>query len=112
LSNTERVFGGLDLRPRDPSPLATGSASVAPEARERADHVRLNGEAKPQQLAPEVKRAALGEEIATLLAEHDAEGATIKRISSKDIEREAAVGCRRQHDTAMSKRNGSRISRE
>lgn len=28
LSNTERVFVGLDLRPRDPGPLTTGSASV------------------------------------------------------------------------------------
>jgi hypothetical protein len=96
-----------DLRLYDPSPFANGSASVAPEGRERADHVNLNGEAKRQPLAPKGKRALEGK-IATLLAEHATNGATIARISSKDREREAValdkVAIGRQHDTTQSKR--------
>jgi circadian clock protein KaiB len=69
LSNTERVFVGLDLRPRDPSPLGNGSASEAPEGREGPDHQGLNGEAKRQQLAPEEgKEAPLGGESRYLRA--------------------------------------------
>jgi circadian clock protein KaiB len=110
LSNTERVFVGLDLRPRDPSPLANGSVIAAPEGHKGLDHQSLNGEAKRQQLTPQGKRVALREEIATLLAEHVADGTTITRISSKDRQREAtaalgkeAVSRRRQHDSAKSK---------
>jgi circadian clock protein KaiB len=112
LSNTERIIVGLDLRPRDLSPLANGSSSPAPEGGERADHVSLNGKAKRQPLAPEGKRAALEGEIAALRAELAGEEATVTRISRKDREREAAValdkaamGRGRQHDTAQSKRN-------
>jgi circadian clock protein KaiB len=110
LSNTERVLVGLDLRPRDPSLLAAEPKSDVLEGRERADHLSLNGETKRRQLAPKGKKAALGEEIATLLAEHAIEGATIRRISRKDRKREAAgavgkvtMGHRRQHDTAQTK---------
>jgi circadian clock protein KaiB len=111
LSNTERVFVGLDLRPRDPSPLAAEPTSVAPEGRELADHPSLNGETKRRQLVPKGEQTALKEEIANLLAEHAVEGATITRISSKDRQREAAgalakvtVGPRRQYNTAQTKR--------
>jgi hypothetical protein len=67
--------------------------------------VSLNWEAKRQQLTLEGKPTVLGEEIATLRAEHAVEGPTITRISSMDREREAAMGRGRQHDTAQSKRN-------
>ena len=42
-----------------PSGMLTGSARVAQEARERAEHVSQNEEAERQQLALECKRAAL-----------------------------------------------------
>ena len=42
-----------------PSGMLTGSARVAQEARERAEHVTLDEEAERQQLALECKRAAL-----------------------------------------------------
>jgi circadian clock protein KaiB len=120
LSNIERVFVGLDLRPRDPSPLANRSASTAHEGHKGLDHQSLNGEAKRQQLAPEGRRAALGGKIATLGAELAAKQATVTRISSKDRQREAtvvpdkvAMGPGRQHDTAKSKRKRSRdLTRE
>jgi circadian clock protein KaiC len=99
-----------------PSGMLTGSARVAQEARERADHVTLNEEAERQQLALECKRAALEGQIATLRAEFSAEEATIARIFVKDRQREASVaqdkvtmGRSRQHDAAQS--NGTR-SRE
>ena len=110
LSNTERVFVGLDLRPRESNPLTTGPAIVPPGSREGAARVSLNGEAKPQQLPPKGKRAPFEEEIATLLAEHAVEGATITRLSRKDRHREAAValdkaaiGRRRRPGTAHTK---------
>ena len=99
-----------------PSGMLTGSARVAQEARERADHVTLNEEAERQQLALECKRAVLEGQIATLRAEFSAEEATIARIFVKDRQREASVaqdkvtmGRSRQHDAAQS--NGTR-SRE
>ena len=49
-----------------PSGMLTGSARVAQEARERAEHVSLGEEAERQQLALECKRAALEGQIATL----------------------------------------------
>jgi circadian clock protein KaiB len=109
LSNTQQVFVGLDLRPRDPSPLANGSASPAPVNREEADQVSLNGKAKRQPLGLKSKRAALEGEIATLLAEHAAEGTTIRRISNKERKAtvaldKVATGRRRQGDSVQSKR--------
>jgi circadian clock protein KaiC len=99
-----------------PSGMLTGSARVAQEARERADHVTLNEEAERQQLALECKRAVLEGQIATLRAEFSAEEATIARIFVKDRQREASVaqdkvtmGRSRQHDVTQS--NGTR-SRE
>jgi circadian clock protein KaiB len=105
LSNTEKVFVGLDLRPRDPSLLANGSASAAPEGGERVDHLSLNGEAARGKLA------ALEEKIAALHAELAAKQATVTEISSKSRERQAAAAPakvatahRRQRNTAQSKR--------
>jgi len=95
-----------------PSGMLTGSARVAQEARERADHVTLNEEAERQQLALECKRAVLEGQIATLRAEFSAEEATIARIFVKDRQREASVaqdkvtmGRSRQHDATS---NGTR----
>ena len=95
-----------------PSGMLTGSARVAQEARERADHVALNEEAERQQLALECKRAVLEGQIATLRAEFSAEEATIARIFVKDRQREASVardkvtmGRSRQHDATS---NGTR----
>ena len=95
-----------------PSGMLTGSARVAQEARERAEHVSLNEEAERQQLALECKRAALEGQIAALRAEFSAEEATIARIFSQDKQREAslaldkvAMGRSRQHDAVKS--NGS-----
>ena len=51
-----------------PSGMLTGSARVAQEARERAEHVSLDEEAERQQLALECKRAALEGQIAALSA--------------------------------------------
>jgi circadian clock protein KaiC len=97
-----------------PSGMLTGSARVAQEARERADHVTLNEEAERQQLALECKRAVLEGQIATLRAEFSAEEATIARIFVKDRQREASVaqdkvtmGRSRQHDATQSS-NGKR----
>jgi hypothetical protein len=67
---------------------------------------------RPVKAVPPVEwegKRALEGEIATLLAEHATDGATITRISSKDREREAAVALDkvaigRQHDTTQSKR--------
>jgi circadian clock protein KaiC len=97
-----------------PSGMLTGSARVAQEARERAEHVSLDEEAERQQLALECKRAALEGQIAALRAEFSAEEATIARIFSQDRQREAslaldkvAMGRSRQHDAI--KGNGRRI---
>lgn len=99
-----------------PSGMLTGSARVAQEARERAEHVTLNEEAERQQLALECKRAALEGQIAALRAEFSAEEATVTRIVSQDRLREAsialdkaAMGRSRQHDVI--KTNGNRIRR-
>ncbi len=101
-----------------PSGMLTGSARVAQEARERAEHVSLNEEAERQQLALECKRAALEGQIAALRAEFSAEEATIARIFSQDKQREASLaldkvemGRSRQHDAVKSnavraRRNG------
>ena len=90
-----------------PSGMLTGSARVAQEARERAEHVSIDEEAERQQLALECKRAALEGQIAALRAEFSAEEATLTRIVSKDRQREASValdkaamGRSRQHDVA------------
>jgi circadian clock protein KaiC len=102
-----------------PSGMLTGSARVAQEARERAEHVSLDEEAERQQLALECKRAALEGQIAALRAEFSAEEATIARIFSQDKLREASLasdkvemGRSRQHDAVKSNRsqprNGSR----
>jgi circadian clock protein KaiC len=99
-----------------PSGMLTGSARVAQEARERAEHVSLDEEAERQQLALECKRAALEGQIAALRAEFSAEEATIARIFSQDRQREAslaldkvAMGRSRQHDAVKS--NASRARR-
>jgi circadian clock protein KaiC len=99
-----------------PSGMLTGSARVAQEARERAEHVSLDEEAERQQLALECKRAALEGQIAALRAEFSAEEATIARIFSQDKQREASLasdkvemGRSRQHDVV--KNNGTRIIR-
>ena len=96
-----------------PSGMLTGSARVAQEARERAEHVTLNAEAERQQLALECKRAALEGQIAALRAEFSAEEATVTRIVSQDKLREKSValdkaemGRSRQHDVI--KHNGKR----
>jgi circadian clock protein KaiC len=96
-----------------PSGMLTGSARVAQEARERAEHVSLDEEAERQQLALECKRAALEGQIAALRAEFSAEEATVTRIVSMDRQREASValdkaamGRSRQHDVTTS--NGAR----
>jgi hypothetical protein len=52
-----------------PNGMLTGSARVAQEARERAEHVSLNEEAKRQKFALECKRTALEGQIAALRAE-------------------------------------------
>jgi circadian clock protein KaiC len=100
-----------------PSGMLTGSARVAQEARERAEHVSLGEEAERQQLALECKRAALEGQIATLRAEFSAEEATIARMVSHDRKREAslaldkvAMGRSRQGDAV--KVNGSRIRKK
>jgi circadian clock protein KaiC len=99
-----------------PSGMLTGSARVAQEARERAEHVSLDEEAERQQLALECKRAALEGQIAALRAEFSAEEATIARIFSQDKQREASLasdkvemGRSRQHDVVKS--NGIRARR-
>jgi circadian clock protein KaiC len=99
-----------------PSGMLTGSARVAQEARERAEHVSLDEEAERQQLALECKRAALEGQIAALRAEFSAEEATIARIFSQDKQREAslaldkaAMGRSRQHDAVKS--NAIRVRR-
>jgi circadian clock protein KaiC len=99
-----------------PSGMLTGSARVAQEARERAEHVSLDEEAERQQLALECKRAALEGQIAALRAEFSAEEATIARIFSQDKQREASLasdkvemGRSRQHDVVKS--NGIRAHR-
>jgi circadian clock protein KaiC len=99
-----------------PSGMLTGSARVAQEARERAEHVSLDEEAERQQLALECKRAALEGQIAALRAEFSAEEATIARIFSQDKQREASLasdkvemGRSRQHDVV--KNSGIRVRR-
>jgi circadian clock protein KaiC len=98
-----------------PSGMLTGSARVAQEARERAEHVSLDEEAERQQLALECKRAALEGQIAALRAEFSAEEATIARIFSQDKQREASLasdkvemGRSRQHDVVKNSGNGVR----
>jgi circadian clock protein KaiC len=93
------------------SGMLTGSARVAQEARERAEHVSLDEEAERQQVALECKRAALDGQIAALRAEFSAEEATIARIFSQDRRRKvslamdkAAMGRSRPHDAAKSNR--------
>jgi circadian clock protein KaiC len=121
-SNQVREFvlseGGIQLTDVyiGPSGMLTGSARVAQEARERAEHVSLNEEAERQQLALECKRAALEGQIAALRAEFSAEEATIARIFSQDKLREASLasdkvemGRSRQHDIV--KNNGIRVAR-
>jgi circadian clock protein KaiC len=106
-----------------PSGMLTGSARVAQEARERAEHVSLDEEAERQQLALECKRAALEGQIAALRAEFSAEEATIARIFSQDKQREASLasdkvemGRSRQHDVVKNsgilvRRNGTGAKR-
>jgi circadian clock protein KaiC len=96
-----------------PSGMLTGSARVAQEARERAEHVSLDDEAERQQFALECKRAALDGQIAALRAEFSAEEATIARIFSQDKQREASLasdkaemGRSRQHDIVKNNGNG------
>jgi circadian clock protein KaiC len=96
-----------------PSGMLTGSARVAQEARERAEHVSLDDEAERQQFALECKRAALEGQIAALRAEFSAEEATIARIFSQDKQREASLasdkaemGRSRQHDIVKNNGNG------
>ncbi len=98
-----------------PSGMLTGSARVAQEARERAEHVSIDEEAERQQLALECKRAALEGQIAALRAEFSAEEATVRRTVSQDRLREASValdkaamGRSRQHDVAKGKATGKR----
>jgi circadian clock protein KaiC len=74
-----------------PSGMLTGSARMAQEARELAEHVSLGEEAERQQLALESKRAALEGQIATLRAEFSAEEATIARMVSQERQREASL---------------------
>ncbi len=71
--------------------VLTGSARVAEEARERAEHVSFNEEAERQQLALNSKRAALEAQIAALRAEFSSEEAIVTRLVNKDKARDAAV---------------------
>jgi circadian clock protein KaiC len=98
-----------------PSGMLTGSARVAQEARERAEHVSLGEEAGRQQLALECKRAALEGQILMLRAEFSAEEAIIARAFSQDKQREASraldkveMGPSRQYDAAQSNRSQPR----
>jgi circadian clock protein KaiC len=103
-----------------PNGMLTGSARVAQEARERAQHVSLNEEAERQKLALERKRVALEGQIASLRAEFSAEEATIEQLFTRDREREVslaldkvAMGRSRPHDavkneTDEARRNGVR----
>jgi circadian clock protein KaiC len=107
MSNTGIKLTEVYIGPRG---MLTGSARVAQEARERADHVALNEEAERQQLALECQRAVLEGQIATLRAEFSAEEATNARIFVKDRQREEAVaqdkvtmGRSRQHDATQNK---------
>jgi circadian clock protein KaiC len=97
-----------------PNGMLTGSARVAQEARDRAEHVSLNEEAQRQKLALECKRAALEAQIAAQRAEFAAEEASVARIFSQDKQREASValdrvamGRSRQNDAVKVKSNGS-----
>jgi circadian clock protein KaiC len=109
LSNTGVQIADVYIGPNG---MLTGSARVAQEARERAEHVSLNEESERQKFALECKRAALEGQIASLRAEFAADEATIARIFSHDKQREASValdrvamGRSRQHDPV--KGNGS-----
>jgi circadian clock protein KaiC len=100
-----------------PNGMLTGSARVAQEARERAEHVSLNEEAERQQLALESKRAALEGQIAALRAEFSAEEATIRRIFSQDRLREASLASDklemgRSRQLGSDKSSGKRIPRD
>jgi circadian clock protein KaiC len=99
-----------------PSGMLTGSARVAQEARERAEHVSLDEEAERQQLALESKRAVLEGQIAALRAEFSAEEATIRRIFSQDRLREASLASDklemgRSRQFGSDKSSGKRIPR-
>jgi circadian clock protein KaiC len=98
-----------------PTGMLTGSARVAQEARERAEHVSLGEEAERQKLALECKRAALESHIVALRVEFSAEEATIARIFSQDKQREASLasdkvemGRSRQYDAAQTNKSQTR----
>jgi circadian clock protein KaiC len=74
-----------------PDGMLTGSARVAQEARERAEHAILGQEAEWQKLALERKRVALEGQIATLRAEFSAEEAAIEHLLAKGQQHEAAL---------------------
>ena len=98
-----------------PSGMLTGSARVAQEARERAEHVSQNEEAERQQLALECKRAALEAQMPRC-SRIFRRGIDDRPYFSQDKEREASLalaklemGRSRQRDAV--KNNGSRIRR-
>jgi circadian clock protein KaiC len=99
-----------------PDGMLTGSARVAQEARERAEHQSLGQEVEWQKLALERKRAAVEGQIAVLRAEFSAEEATLEHMLRKDQQHEAslslnraAMGRSRPHDSIENK--SSRVRR-
>jgi circadian clock protein KaiC len=94
-----------------PDGMLTGSARVAQEARERAEHQNLGQQVELHKLALERKRSALEGQIAALRAEFSAEEATIEHLLRKDKQLEAslvynreAMGRSRPHDPVLGKR--------
>jgi len=94
-----------------PGGMLTGSARVAQEARERAQHVSRNEEVERQQLELKRKHDALEGQIAVLRAEFSAEETRIQRIISQDKQREDSLardevemGRSRKHDSVKTGR--------
>jgi circadian clock protein KaiC len=95
-----------------PSGMLTGSARVAQEAQERAQHVTRSEEIERQQLDLKRKHDALEGQIAALRAEFSAEEARIERIISHDLQREESLaqdevemGRSRKNDVAKTVRS-------
>jgi circadian clock protein KaiC len=97
-----------------PAGMLTGSARVAQEARERTEQVNRNEEVESQQLDLKRKHDALEGKIAALRAEYSAEESRIRRIISRDKQREDSLaldevemGRSRKHDTPKTGRVAS-----
>jgi circadian clock protein KaiC len=89
-----------------PAGMLTGSARVAQEARERTEQVNRNEEVESQELDLKRKHDALEGKIAVLRAEYSAEESKIRRIISRDKQREDSLTLdememarSRKHDT-------------